>query len=67
MTRSIVSKRRRRRMRGKGRQRRSIVLEIAPSSRGRRFLTVDLLPEQVQAIVETRMDPRHNYLNALID
>ena len=36
-------------------------------SQRRSFATVDLPPETVRAILETRMDPRHDHLNALMD
>ena len=31
------------------------------------FKTEDLSPEQIQAITQSRMDPRHDHLNALLD
>jgi hypothetical protein len=33
----------------------------------RSFASVDLADEKIRAISETRMDPRHEYLNALLD
>jgi hypothetical protein len=42
-------------------------MSVVPGSRVCRFLTIDLSLKQVEAIVETRMDPRHDHLNALLD
>ena len=36
-------------------------------ARRRVFSTVDLPEEKAKAIAESRMDPRHNALNALLD
>jgi hypothetical protein len=33
----------------------------------RRFATVDVPPEKVKAITSTRMDPRHDRLNKVLD
>jgi hypothetical protein len=33
----------------------------------RSFATADLSEEEVRAIAESRMDPRHDHLNALLD
>jgi len=33
----------------------------------RSFATVDLPPEKVRAIMATRMDERHNHLDAMLD
>jgi hypothetical protein len=51
----MTSKRRRRRIRGKFRKLR------------RSFKTLELTPEQVEAIARSRMDPRHDHLNRLLN
>jgi PHD/YefM family antitoxin component YafN of YafNO toxin-antitoxin module len=36
-------------------------------TRRRSFATADLSDEQMRLIMESRMDPRHDHLNALLD
>lgn len=40
---------------------------IPPDNRRRSFSTLELSEEQAEAIMKTKMDPRHDHLNALLE